>query len=144
MVKYCGRFCFGFESSLIYLELSQIKILFSTVAWLSVQGTSVSGTVLSATEFRDFLCALYNVSPLNLRIHCDGCGTAFVVMHALSCSIGGLLIAHNNKIRDKLLYISRRVFTPVSVHAESLIHQSRTRSELEMFQGSDQHKDTRG
>ena len=28
-----------------------------TGAWLGVRGTTVSGTVLSATEFRDFLCA---------------------------------------------------------------------------------------
>ena len=38
----------------------------NTGAWLSVRGTTVSGTVLSATEFQDFLCACYNVSPLNL------------------------------------------------------------------------------
>ena len=30
----------------------------STGAWLSVRGTTVSGTVLSATKFRDFMCAL--------------------------------------------------------------------------------------
>ena len=40
-----------------------------TGAWLSVRGTTVSGTVVSATEFRDFLCACYNVSPVNLQIH---------------------------------------------------------------------------
>ena len=32
-----------------------------TGSWLSVRGTTVSGTVLSAMEFRDFLCARYNV-----------------------------------------------------------------------------------
>ena len=52
-------------------------------ACLSVQGTTVSGTILSATEFRDFLCEHYNVSPLNLQSHCDGCGTAFGVVHVL-------------------------------------------------------------
>ena len=49
-------------------------------ACLSVRGTTVFGTVLSATEFRDFLCACYNVSPVNLQRHCDGFGTAFGVM----------------------------------------------------------------
>ena len=48
-----------------------------TGAWMSVRVTTVSGTVLSATEFRNFLCARYNVSPVNLQSHCDGCGTAF-------------------------------------------------------------------
>ena len=49
----------------------------STGAQLSVRGTTVSGTVLFATEFWYFLCAHYNVSPLNLQRHCDGRGTAF-------------------------------------------------------------------
>ena len=37
-----------------------------TGAWMSVCGTTFSGTVLSATEFWDFLCTHYNVSPINL------------------------------------------------------------------------------
>ena len=53
-------------------------------AWLSICGTTVSGTVMSATEFRNFLCARYNVSSLNLLSHCDRCGTAFGVTHTLS------------------------------------------------------------
>ena len=71
-----------------------------TGAWLSVRGTTVSCTVLSATEFRGFLCARYNISTLNLQIHCDGCGTSFVVTHALSCSIGGLIITDFVVTRD--------------------------------------------
>ena len=56
----------------------------STGAWMSVRGTIVSGTALSATESQDFLCARYNFSPVNLKSHCDRCGTAFGVTHALS------------------------------------------------------------
>ena len=77
----------------------------STCAWLIVRGTTVSGTVLSATEFLDLLCACYKVSPVNLQSHRDGCGTAFGVTHALSCIIVGLVIVRHNKIRDKLLYL---------------------------------------
>ena len=72
---------------------------------LSQEG-QVSGTLLPATEFRDFLCACYYVSPVNLQSHCDGCGTAFVVTHALSYSIGGLVIACHKQICDKILYLS--------------------------------------
>ena len=67
----------------------------STGAWLSVRGTTVSGTVLSATEFRDFLCTRYNVSPVNLQSHCGRCGTALEVAHTLNCSIGGLVITRH-------------------------------------------------
>ena len=115
-----------------------------TDAWLSVRGTTVSGIVLSATEFWDFLCACYNVSPVNLQSNCDGCGRAFGWAHALRYSIGGLVIARHNEIHDKLLYLSRLSFTSASVHAEPLIYQGRTRSELEIRQGSDKYKDTKG
>ena len=88
-----------------------------TGTWLSVRGTTVSGTVLSATYFRDFLCARYNVSTLNLQSHCDRCVTAFGVTHTLSFSIGGLVIVHHKIIRDKLLYLYQHAFTSVSVRA---------------------------
>ena len=64
--------------------------------WLSVRGTKDSVTVLSATEFWYFYCACYNISPLNIQNHCNGYGTAFVVMHTLSWIIGGLVIARDN------------------------------------------------
>ena len=114
-----------------------------TGAWLSVRGTTVSGTVLSATELWYFLCALYNVSTLNLQRHCYGCGTSFRVTHTLSCSTGGLVIAHHNKIRDKLLYLSLRAFTSSSILAEPIIHQGCTISEQEIRQGSNKDKEMR-
>ena len=116
----------------------------STGAWLSIRGTTVSDTVLSGMEFRDFLCARYNVSPLNLQSHCDKCGTSFGVMHTHSYSIGSLVIAHHNEICDELHYLSRRAFTSASVRAKPLIHQGRTRSEQEIRQGSDKDKETWG
>ena len=73
---------------------------------MSVRITTVSGTVISAMDFWDFLCARYNVSPLIIQSHCDGCGTSFGVTHTLICSIGGLVFARHNKIRGKFLYLS--------------------------------------
>ena len=64
--------------------------------------------------------------------------------HTLSYIIGGLVIACHNKICDKLIYLSWRAFTSASVRTKPLIHQGRTRSELEICHGSDNHKDTRG
>ena len=68
----------------------------------------------------------------------------FGVTHTLSCIIGGLVIAHHNKIFDKLLYLSRRAFTSASLGAKLLIHQVRTRSEQEIRQGSDKDNKIRG
>ena len=64
--------------------------------------------------------------------------------HTLRCIAYGLVIAHHNEIRDKLLYISRRDFTSTSVHGEPLIHQVRTISEQEIRHSSDKDKDTGG
>ena len=104
----------GLVRDLKVIDRRQILQAKNTGAWMSVRSTTVSGTVFSATEFRYFLCARYNVSPLNLQSHCGRCGTAFGVMHTLSCSIGGLFIACHNEIRDKILYLAWRSFTPVS------------------------------
>ena len=90
-----------------------------------------------------FLFARYNVSTVNIQSHCDGCVTAFGVTHKFSCSTGGLIIACHNKIRDKLFYLSQRAFTSASVCVKPLMHQGRTRTKLEIRQGSDKHKDMR-
>ena len=90
------------------------------------------------------LCARYNVPPLNLQSHCDGCGTAFRVICTLNCNMGGLVIVGHNKLRDKLLYISQRDFISVSVRSELLIHQGITRSKQGIHQGSEKYKKTRG
>ena len=89
-----------------------------------------------------FLRARYKVSTLIPQSHCDGCGTVFVVTHELSYSIGGLVITCHNKIRNKLLYLSRRAFTSASVRAEPLTNQGRTRSKKEIRQGSGKDKKT--
>ena len=114
----------------------------STGAWTRVRSTTVSGTVLSATEFWGFKCERYNVSPLNPERQCDRYGTAFGVTHTISWSIGGLVIAGNNRICDEILYLSQRAFTSSSVHAKPLMHQGCTRSEQEIRQGSDKDKKT--
>ena len=40
-------------------------------AWLSIRGTTVTGTVLLATEFCDFLFTRYNVTLLNVTEDLD-------------------------------------------------------------------------
>ena len=75
-----------------------------TGAWLSIRGTTVSGTVISATEFWDFKCARYNISPIKLQSHCDRCVTSFGVTHALNCSIGSLAIARKKIVNNSFIY----------------------------------------
>ena len=64
--------------------------------------------------------------------------------HSLIFRKGGLVIAHKNEVRGKLLYTSRQDFTQSSVCAKPLIHKGRTISERDIRQGNDKDKETRG
>ena len=87
---------------------------------MSLCGTTVSYTVLPATEFCDILCTRYNVTPINLQRHCNRCGATFKVRHALISRKVGLVIARQNKLCDELLCLARRAFTSASVHTGPL------------------------
>ena len=83
-----------------------------TGAWMSVRGTMVTDTVLTATEFRNFKCDSYNVNPPNPQNKCDGYLRNVLVHHTLICSNGGLVIACHNGIHDNIIYINRQAFYP--------------------------------
>ena len=78
----------------------------NTGAWLIVHGTTVSGTVLSATEFWDFLWAHYNAPPpLTSRATVtDVVPPSDRVAH-LSAGTRILVIVRHNKIHDRILYL---------------------------------------
>ena len=130
-----------------YLKVTDRRIILCakiTYAWLSVRSTTVSGTVISATEFCAFLMrVLQRFSPKTSR-DTSAVVAQRLVTHKLSCNTGCLVLARDNKIRDKLLYISQCSFTSVSVRSKPLIHQGRTRSEQDIRQGSDKDKETWG
>ena len=65
---------------------------------LTIQGNMVTGTVLSATQFRDFLCVLYNFTPPKIQKKCDGSSQYFSVCHRLICRNVGLVIARHIEV----------------------------------------------
>ena len=79
-----------------------------TVSWLTVRGTTVIDAALAATEFCDFLCAPYDVTPPNLQQKYNIFYNSFSVHHGLNCSRVGLIIARHNEVHDEILYLSRR------------------------------------
>jgi hypothetical protein len=93
-----------------------------TGAWLSVLPSTVNGTVLSAQEFQDALSMRYAETPHNFPDKCDGCDAQFSLPHALGCMKGGLVIYRHNEIRDELVNLASRAFTPSAVRDEPLIH----------------------
>ena len=65
----------------------------------------------------------------------DGCSLSLSICHVLRYSHKSLVIARQNRVRYKLLYIAWRAFPPSCVHKEPLIQQERSRSEEEAHQG---------
>ena len=97
-----------------------------TGQWLSVLPSTVNGTELSATEFRDALLLRYARCPPDLPSHCNGCLQKFSVRHALECKTGGLVISRHNEIRDELSDLASKALSPSSVRDEPKIHNGRT------------------
>jgi hypothetical protein len=97
-----------------------------TGALLSVLPSTVNGTVLSAQEFQDESSMRHAETPHNFPDKCDGCDAHFSPQHALGCKKGGLVIFRHNEIRDKLVNLASRVFTPSAVREEPLIHSCAT------------------
>jgi len=97
-----------------------------TGAWLWVMPSSYHGTDLSAQEFRDALHLRYARTPPDLPSSCDGCGQSFTMDHALECQHGGLVIIRHNEVRDELVDLASRAFSPSAVCAEPLIYPGRS------------------
>jgi hypothetical protein len=97
-----------------------------TGQFLSVIPSQTNGTVLSAAEFRDAILIRYSRQPSDLQKHCDGCGKAFDVNHALTCKRGGLIIVRHDEIRDELCDIASKALIPSKVRDEPKIHPGHT------------------
>jgi hypothetical protein len=90
--------------------------------WLSISPSTVNGTELKAQEFRDAPLVLYDkMPPLHRPTHCDGCYKPFDLCHVLECKKGGLVICRHNKIKDELVALAAKAFTPSAVCDEPRI-----------------------
>ena len=56
-----------------------------TGEWLSVLPTTVTGKELGLQELRDSLFLHYGIDTPDFPSHCNGCGAAFSICHALDC-----------------------------------------------------------
>jgi hypothetical protein len=92
-----------------------------TGAWLSAPPSTVNGTELSAQEFRDAITIRYAITPSNLPASCNGYDAQFTLQDALGCKKGGLVIFCHNEIRDELVYLAGKAYTPSAIHDKPLI-----------------------
>ena len=51
------------------------KALHGTGLFLTAILNCMNGTILSSQEWRDNVCILFNLKPLDMPQYCDGCGT---------------------------------------------------------------------
>jgi hypothetical protein len=99
-----------------------------TGRWLSVLPSTVNnGTELSAQEFSDNVLLRYARSPPDLPSKCDGCNAVLSIRHALECKKGGLVIICHNEIRDELVDLASKAFSPSAVRDEPKIHLCRAK-----------------
>ena len=84
-----------------------------TGQFLTVMPSEVSGTTLSAEEFRVGILLRLGMTPKGLPSLCDGCGAPFTVEHAHRCKKGGLVTSRHNEIRDTHIHLNQ-LATPAS------------------------------
>ena len=82
---------------------------------------TVNGTYLGAQEWRDSLFLSYGINPPDFPYHCDECGAAFKICHALDCNKGCLITALHNKLRDGVANLVAKAFTPAHMCDEPKI-----------------------
>ena len=68
----------------------------------------------------------YCLEPLDLNTTCDGCGAKFTVQHALACKVGGLVTLRHNEVKEELMNLCQKAFTPSAVRDEPLINPTKS------------------
>ena len=99
----------------------QLQQATKTGAWMTVQLSTVNGTVLGEHELRDLLFLRYGLETTDLPTYCDGCNTKFTICHALNCKRGGLVTARHNELRDGVADLAGKAFTLSHVRDNPLI-----------------------
>ena len=87
--------------------------------------STANGTELGAQEWRDSLFQRYDINSLDLPSHCDGCGTAFTICHALDFKKVSLITASHNKLRNGVADLAGKAFTPVHMRDNPKIFTGR-------------------
>ena len=96
-----------------------------TGVWLTVLPSTVNGTELGSHEWRDALFLRYGLYPPDLPKYCDRCEERFSISHALDCKKGGLVTARHNELRDGVVDLAGKAFTPSHVRDNPLIYSGR-------------------
>ena len=92
----------------------------------------MNGTILSSQEWRDNVRILFNLEPLDMPPHCDGCGAKMTVEHACGCKYGGLVHIRHDDLGGKICHLASCGLSPSRTEREPYIHSSTGRREREI------------
>ena len=99
----------------------QLQRATKTGDWMTVQPYRVNGTELGSQEWCDALFLQYGLETPDIPKYCDSCNAKFTICHTLDCKRGGLVMARHNELRDGVVDLVGRAFTPSHVHDDTLI-----------------------
>ena len=107
------------------LHARHLRRAANTGAWITVQPSTANGTELGDQERRNDLFLRYGLEPPDLPTYCDGYQSKFPTSHTLDCKKGGLVTARHNDLRDGLVDLAGKAFTPSHVRDGPLIYSGR-------------------
>ena len=100
------------------------KQINGTGSFLTAIPHFLNGTILSANQWRDNIRLLFNLEPLDMPQHCDGCGAKMTVDHALSCKVGGLVHIRHNDLNNEWCWLGSCALSHSCVEREPSIFSS--------------------
>lgn len=114
----------------------------SSGCWLNCYPSYRNGTLLSAEEFFDNVRLRFNLAPLNMPQHCDGCGSRMTVEHALQCKKGGLVHIRHDDCAKEFGHLCQLALSNSKVSREPRIHSGVDRSSQGNTNDGDQQNST--
>ena len=97
--------------------------------WLSAILHRLNGTELSQEELWDNLRLRYGLMSQDIPTTCDYFGKKFLIMHALSCPKGGLVLAWNDDPAKEWNAIGAQALVPSAITYEPKINSTTVQGE---------------
>ena len=72
-------------------------------------------------EWRDSLFLRYGLDTPDIPKYCNRCNANLYICHALYCNKGGIVTTCCNEIRDRVVNLAGRAFTPTHVRYNPLL-----------------------
>eukprot|EP00957_Ditylum_brightwellii_P005984 453081-Ditylum_brightwellii.AAC.1 len=92
--------------------------------WLNILPQYHNNTFLGEQEFCDNLLLRYCCTPADLPKHCESCRKNFILIRALECKPGGLIIVQHNKIQYELVQVGSQANTKSAISNEPYVNTS--------------------